>query len=165
MNIIKNDKVILKKQFGDLNKIGQAYEVANITDTQIVLREIKSKIAVAAIDFAALEEYFQKSDSTKSAWTNWTRLVDEQERVIAWYRTNQKKVQVKTEGGYRSEASCNRNEDEFDLHFGIRLAFLRLRKKFLNNYLREVQNVVVNIAEEQKQIDKAMNSMIDSLDK
>lgn len=164
MNIIKNDKVILKKQFGDLNKIGQAYEVANITDTQIVLREIKSKIAVAAIDFEALEEYFQKSDSTKSAWTNWIRLVDEHKNVIAWYKTNNKRVKVRM-GLYCSESTCNCNEDEFDLFFGIRLAYLRCRKKFLNKHLKEIQDKITNIVEEQKQIDKEMNSMIDSLDK
>ena len=38
MNIFRNDHVMLTKDFGNLN-VGMVYEVANITETSVILRD------------------------------------------------------------------------------------------------------------------------------
>ena len=45
MKIFRNDKVILIKEYDKLKMVGSEYEVANITDTSVVLRDAIRKIA------------------------------------------------------------------------------------------------------------------------
>ena len=66
--VFKNDKVTLIKDMGKLKKIGEVFEVANITDTSIVIRDVKTKIALAAIPINEFDEFFSKDEIPK--WTN-----------------------------------------------------------------------------------------------
>lgn len=54
--------------------------------------------------------------------------------LVAYYRTNQKRVEVKTvDGKFKGKSSCNKT-DEFSLNKGIKLAMARCRKKSLEDF-------------------------------
>ena len=162
MTIFKNDKVVLMKEMGNLHTVGEAYEVANITDIAVVLRDVNTKIAIAAVNIDDVEKYFEKPENVK-AWTPWQRLVDQRGNTIAFYRTNRKKVQVRTADGFRGEATCNKC-DEFNLYFGLSLAMKRCELKFLNvvrnDYLDGLNHVTNDIETTQNDI----RNMVKSLD-
>lgn len=121
MSVLKYDRVVLIKEFGKLRTVGEVYEIANITEETFILRDARTKIAVAVIDIKDFEEYFRKEDEVKT-WTPWTVFNVDDGRV-AFYRTNRRKVEVKYDG-FKSTAYCSKG-DEFNLHFGISLAYRR----------------------------------------
>ena len=131
MNIMRNDKVVLVKGMDNFKKVGETYEVANITDSKVILRDVVSKVAVCAVDIDAFEVHFKKPEEV-SGWTKWEKLVDNNGDIIAHYRTNHKKVQVRTPDGYRAETTCNKGDD-FNLFFGINLAYNRCIVKCLDD--------------------------------
>lgn len=142
MNIFKNDKVTLVKEFENLKKVGETYEVANITDTLIVVRERVSKMAIAAIPIDEFKNYFTKQVSTD--WTDWEGFADAAGSLIGYYRTNHKKVQVKSiKGDFKGVASCNtKYNDSFSLDKGIRLAYARCRKKAFQCLANEISDTI-----------------------
>jgi hypothetical protein len=131
MNIMRNDKVVLVNGMDGFKKVGETFEVANVTDTKVILRDVTSKVAVGAIDIDTFEVYFKKAEEV-TGWLQWENLVDRTGNVIAHYRTNGKKVQVRTPDGYRAETTCNKGDD-FNLFFGIQLAYNRCLMKSLND--------------------------------
>ena len=95
MNIIKNDKVVLVNEFESLKVVGQMFEVANIVPGgSVILRDYRTKVAACAINVNDIDKYFKKLDDV-SGWTKWTRIADPMGDMIAEYRTNQKKVEVR----------------------------------------------------------------------
>ena len=146
MNIMRNDKVVLVKGMDSFKKVGETYEVANITETKIVLREVTSKVAVGAVDIDAFETHFKKPEEV-SGWTQWEKLVDRTGNVVAHYRTNGKKVQVRTPDGYRAETTCH-NADDFNLFFGIQLAYNRCIEKCLNDEENSLMEAMADIERE-----------------
>ena len=129
MFVIKNEKVVLIKPMGELATIGNVYEVANFTNKTIVLRDEKTKIAMASVGFEEFEEYFAKQEQVKT-WTDWHDVADVHANVIGYYKTNGRKVKFKTPDGFKSESTCCK-EDDFNLAFGIRLAMARTTLKVL----------------------------------
>ena len=127
--IFRNDKVVLIKEFDEMSTVGQEYEVANITDTAVVLRDVATKIAVGAIYIDDFDKYFAKSLKAKK-WTAWTKLIVNDNSVV-FYRTNGVKVQVKSVSNIVGTACCN-SGDIFNLYVGIRIAYLRMQNKILN---------------------------------
>lgn len=162
MFILRNDKVILIKEFGELKVVGETFEIANITDTAVVLRDAKNKIAVGAIDIAVFDQYFKKPEEVKG-WTPWGRVVDQLGNTIAFYRTNQKKVQVRTPEGIRAEATCNKC-DEFNLAFGIRLAMTRCEVKMLKHIYSDYTQVMNRMSGDIKMKEDTIRKMIKSID-
>ena len=162
MNIFRNEKVVLMKPMGALQTVGETYEVANITDTAIVLRDAKTKIAIGAVDINDIDKYFEKPENIKG-WTPWQRLVDQRGNTIAFYRTNRKKVQVRAADGFRGEATCNKC-DEFNLYFGLSLAMKRCELKMLkvvkDDYVDGLNHVTNDIEIAQNNI----RNMVKSLD-
>jgi len=79
----------------------------------------------------------------KSNWTNWAELINSKGQVVAFYRTNGKKVQVRTPDNIRAEATCNKC-DVFDLFFGVNLACIRLENKVIANSKRYYEEVINN---------------------
>ena len=147
MNIIKNDKVILVKPNGNLQTVGETYEVANITEEFVVLRDAKTKVAAAAIDLVTFSEYFTKADEFKG-WTTWQTLRDE--TGVLFYRTNGKKTQIKSIDGLRAEACCCK-VDNFDLRTGVQIAYCRWNIKMLKELeskheatLKEIRDKISN---------------------
>lgn len=143
MNIVKNDKLVLINEFGKLKTVGQTYEVANFTDTAVVLRDAVSKVAVCAVDIASIDTYFKKVEEARS-WTRWIRIVNATNDVIAFYRTNQKKVQVRTLDGFRADATC-RKDEPFNLAFGIYLAYARADMKRIESMIQAKKSTIDNL--------------------
>ena len=137
--VVRCDKFVLKKELGKLNQIGEVYEIANIVEDYYVLREEKTKIAVATINILELNEYF-KPYTPKTNWTKWTPIIDVNGKMIGEYKTNRKKVLFKC-GNYKAEASCN-TMDEFNLSTGINIAYTRvLLKKYKEMNIESVQMI------------------------
>ncbi len=124
--MVKYDKIVLVKEYGNLKKVGEVFEIANITDTAYIIRDAVKRVAVATIAIDDFDTYFVVKDKLNS-WTSWTPLSDK-DGVIAFYRTNCKKVQIKLHDGTRAEATCNKS-DTFDLRLGINIAYLRCLNK------------------------------------
>ena len=162
MNILRNDKVILTNVMGNFQFVGETFEVANITETAVVLRNERTKVAVGAIDIDMFDQYFRKPEEVK-CWTPWQRLVDQIGNTIAFYRTNLKKVQVRTVDGYRGEATCNK-ADDFNLYFGLCLAMKRCEIKMMKDiekdYTKNLNSIIHDIYNAQNDI----NNMIKSLE-
>ena len=128
---LKYDKVILVKEFGDkFRKVGEVFEIANVLDDSFLLRDSKTRVAVGVISFVDFEKYFVHKENF-SGWTEWTPLTGFDGQTDAYYRTNRKKTQVKfLTDKIRAESFLNVKEgDEFDLYFGIKLAYLRALNK------------------------------------
>ena len=149
MNAVRYDKVILTKAFGDLKTVGEIYEVANITLTSVILRDKKNKVAIASVNIDEFDQYFTKVDEVKKGWTDWNHLVDQSGDIVGFYRTNYKKVQVRTNDNFRAEATCYK-DDEFNLFFGLQLASARCNAKALKKMeeeyetnLKEVRSAIV----------------------
>lgn len=153
MNILRNDEVTLIKAFENLKKIGETYEVANITDTKIVIRDRNSKLALAAVDIENFEEYFKKN-YVSNGWTDWIGITDEMNNLAAYYRTNQKRVEVKTvDGKFKGKSSCNKT-DTFSLDKGIKLAVARCHKKIAEHEQAEVGQHLKNLTKEIEAVNK-----------
>lgn len=129
--VLKFDKVILTKELNEkFKKVGEVFEVANILDGGFLLRETGSKIAVGVINFEDFEKNFVKYGEL-NGWTPWTPIVGLDGQTDVVYRTNHKKVQVRfLKDKVRAEASCN-PLDDFNLFFGIDIAYIRCRNKVL----------------------------------
>lgn len=161
INVFRGDTVILTKTMDKLNLVGQTFEVANITEKTIVLRDVKTKVAVGSVAIDDFEEYFVKQEI--KGWKPWTTMVDASGNTVGFYRTNGKKVQVRTYN-CRAEASCNlKTNDKFDLFFGVQLAYLRCQNKFMTqmrqNYLSAAKQMEGNIRENNHNISQLMTKM------
>lgn len=146
MNIVKNDMVALTNEMGNLKMVGELFEVANITDTSVVLRTANKKIAICAVEIKDFDKYFKKVEEF-TGWTEWHELVDPNENIIAFYRTNYRKVQVRLFNGvnkFRGEAFC-KNGDNFNLFFGIQLAYARCMDKFYRDEIEETESYLKEI--------------------
>lgn len=164
MNIFKNDRFVLIKEMEYFNKVGMIYEVANITDTAVVLRNVKTKVAVGAVNIDDFDKYFVRPETVKS-WTKWWGMVDTAGNMIGFYRTNLKKVQVRNLDGIRAEASCNkRYGDEFDLTFGVHLAYARCEDKRLKKLETEYENALKNIQSDKIENRNYIKKMLRTLD-
>ena len=163
MNIMRNDKVILTKAMSNLQMVGETFEVANVTETAVILRNASTKIAVGAVDIATFDQYFKKPEEVKG-WTPWQRLVDQLGHTIAFYRTNWKKVQIRTPDGKRGEATCNKG-DEFNLYFGLTIAMKRCEIKTLKQLIADYEDAVKHFSNEVSTKESAIERMIKSLDK
>ena len=169
MNIMRNDKVVLVKGMNGFKKVGESYEVANITETKVVLRDVTSKVAVGAVEIDSFEAHFAKPEEV-TGWLQWENLVDRTGNVIAHYRTNGKKVQVRTPDGYRAETTCNKGDD-FNLFFGIQLAYNRCMMKALNDEeielmetIEDAENELEIVRSAQREIKHTMKMMVNSLE-
>ena len=160
---LRFDKVILTKELNEkFKQVGEEFEIANILEHGFMLRNAKTKVAIGVINFEDFEKYFVH-EKKFNGWTNWTPLVGFDGQTDAFYRTNRKKVQVKfLTDKVRGECCCN-NEDEFNLSFGIQLAYLRCLNKARAKQKAELEeklNMVEHeIAENKTIIKKMVNSL------
>lgn len=162
--MVNGDKIVLKKEYGNLKFVGEMFEVGNITDTSIVIRNVKNKVAVASISIDDFYEYFSEVEQAKQ-WTKWTKFIVENGK-IAFYRTNQKKVQVKIDCGtetFKGESCCNTDEDEFNLYYGLNIAYCRCKIKKLqsikNKYKDAINEINKDIGENRVLIDNIIRNM------
>jgi hypothetical protein len=161
--VLKFDRVILTKELNDkFKQIGEAFEVANILENSFLLRSAKTKVAIGVVNFEDFERHFVHEEIFKG-WCNWTPLVGFDGQSDALYRTNRKKVQVKfLTDKVRAECCCN-SKDDFNLSFGVQLAYLRCLNKARAKQKTELEaklNMVEHeIAENETIIKKMVNSL------
>ena len=160
MAILKYDKVTLIKEFGKMNMVGEAYEIANISDDSFVIRDTNKRVALGVISFEEFNKHFKKVEDVKG-WTPWVKFMDEFGNAD-FYRTNFRKVEVKA-FGKRASAACNLAEDEFNLHFGLQLAYCRCLNKMLLDSKKEHQEALKMINSNIKDNRVYMHNMINSL--
>lgn len=161
--ILKFDKVILTKELNEkIKKVGDVYEIANILDNTFILREFKTKVAVGVINFEDFENHFVHEGNFKG-WTNWTQLVGFDGQSDCFYRTNRKKTQVKFLTSKVRAESCCHKDDDFNLSFGVQMAYLkclnkaRIKQKIeLEEKLKMIEH---DIAENKAIIKKMSNSV------
>ena len=161
---LKFDRVILIKELNDkIKKVGEVFEIANVFDDSFLLREGKTKLAVGVVSFADFEEHFVHEQNFKG-WTEWTPIVGFNGQNDALYRTNGKKIQVKfITDKIRGESCCN-NIDDFNLSFGLNLAYLRALNKAYSKKVAEYENELKRINGEIVDNERIMKQMINSLE-
>jgi hypothetical protein len=164
MNIVRNDRVVLTKEVGNLKTVGETYEVANITENMVILRGVVNKVAVGAVNIDEFDQYFKKSDEIKNGWTDWNRLADQNGNIVGFYRTNYKKVQVRTNDNFRAEATCYK-DDEFNLFFGLQLASVRCSTKALKKMEEEYETKLKEVRSAMVENKNYIKKLLRSLDK
>lgn len=161
--VLKFDRVVLIKELNEkFKQVGETYEIANVLDNSFLLRSAKTKVALGIVSFEDFEKHFVHEENFKG-WTQWTPLVGFDGQTDAFYRTNHKKTQVKfLTDNVKGESCCHR-DDDFNLSFGVQLAYLytlnkaRTRQK---NELKETLNTIEHeIAENLTIIKKMVNSI------
>jgi len=163
--ILKFDRVVLIKELNDkIKKVGDTFEIANILNNDsFLLREAKSKVAVGVVTFEDFDKHFV-IESNYKGWTRWTPFMGYDGQNDCFYRTNRKKVQVKfVKDKVRSEACCCK-DDEFNLSFGIQLAYLRCSNKAMLQKSDKLQDEMCKLNKEIYNNMKIERKMINSLD-
>lgn len=96
-------------------------------------------------------------------WTSWKPVVDCNGQTDAFYRNNGKKTQVKfLTDKVRGECCCCR-DDEFDLSFGIQLAYLRCLNKARERQKAELEETLKAIEHEIAENKTIIKKMVNSL--
>ena len=162
--VLKYDRIILVNELNEkMKKIGEVFEVANVLEDCFVLRDSKTRVAIGVISFEDFEKYFVKEENFKG-WTSWTPINGADGSVDGCYRTNRKRVQVCfLKDKVRAESSCH-NEDDFNLFFGIQLAYLRCKNKQMLKQKQKLEEELKNINIEITDNKRIMDNMINSLD-
>lgn len=160
---LKFDRVILVKELNDkIKKVGDVFEVANILENSFLLREAKSKVAVGVVSFEDFDKHFIPEENFKG-WTNWIQIVGFDGQNDVCYRTNRRRVQVKfITDNVRSESCCCK-DDDFNLHFGMRLAYLRCLNKVMSKKVNKLQEEAFKLSEEIFDNIEIIKKMINSL--
>lgn len=161
--ILKYEEVILTKALGDkFRKIGKAYEVANILNDAFLLRDSKTKTAIGVVSFIDFEKHFIRAEDFKG-WTKWEKIVGFDGQTDAMYRTNRKKTQVKfVTTKDRAECCCSK-DDDFNLGFGIQLAYLRCLNKARTRQRLELEEKLNMVEHEIAENETIMKKMVNSL--
>lgn len=163
--VLKFDRVILVKELNDkIKKVGDTFEIANVlNNSSFLLRDAKSRVAVGVVSFEDFDKHFVPEENFKG-WTNWQPFVGYDGQNDCFYRTNKKRVQVKfVTDKVRAEACCCK-DDEFNLSYGIQLAYLRCLKKTISKKVDKLQKEVCQLDKELCDISRAEKQMIGSLD-
>ena len=161
--VLKFDRVILIKELNEkLKQVGDAFEIANILDGSFLLRSAKTKIAIGVVSFEDFENHFVHEENF-NGWTNWTPLVGFDGQSDAFYRTNRKKIQVKfLTDKVRAESGCCK-DDDFNLGFGVQLAYLRCLNKARTKQRIKLEENLNMVEHEIAENESIMKKMINSL--
>ena len=162
--VLKFDKVILTKELNDkIKKVGEVFEIANILDNSFLLRDGKTRVAIGIVDFKDFERCFVPVENFKG-WTDWTPLTGFDGQSDCMYRSNRRKVQVKfLTNKVRAESCCSK-ADEFNLSFGLQIAYLRALNKALTNRKAEHEKSLKMVDGEIKDNEHIIKKMINSLE-
>lgn len=161
---LKFDRVVLTKELNDkFKQIGETFEVASILENSFLLRSEKTKVAVGVVSFDDFEKHFTHEENHKG-WTKWTPLVAFDGQTDAFYRTNRKKVQVRfLTDKIRGECCCCK-DDDFNLSFGIQLAYLRALNKARLKQKADLEETMKSVEHEIAETETIIKKMVNSLD-
>ena len=163
--IFRGDKVVLVKPFGKIQDVGNEYEVADFTNTTVILRDCKTKIAACAISVEVFYMLFDKIEGAKGKWTKWQTIQDGLGNIVASYRTNFKKVEVRIMVEDKiyitAKATCYKGDD-FNMAFGIHLAYLRAVKKQC-----EFEKTKITVVDDKKmsELNKTIGDVTNNIEK
>ena len=163
--ILTYDRVVLVKELNDkFRKVGEVYEVANIFNDSFLLRDSKTKQAIGVVSFDDFERCFVHERNYNNKWSNWTPFTGFNSQNDCYYKTNRKKVIVKfVKDNVKAMAYCNRR-DEFNLNFGLQLAYFRCMNKALLKKKTELEKELNTINYEIAYNEDLMKKMINSLE-
>jgi hypothetical protein len=161
---LRFDKVILTKELNEkFKQIGETYEIANILEDSFVLRSEKTKVAIGVVTFEDFDKHFVHEENFKG-WTDWEPLIGFDGQSDAFYRTNKKKVQVKfLTSKVRAECCCCK-DDNFNLGFGVQLAYLRCMNKARAKQRIELEEKLNMVEHEIAENESIIKKMVNSLD-
>lgn len=162
---LKYDRVVLIKELNEkFNKIGEVFEVANILENSFLLRDSKTRTAIGVVSFDDFEKHFVHESNFKG-WTDWVMFAGFDGQNNCMYRTNRKKTQVRfLTDNVRAESFLNVKEgDDFNLAFGLQLAYLRCLNKALSQkaakYEEELKKMNIEMVDNEKTIEKMIASL------
>ena len=160
---LKFDRVVLTKELNEkLKQVGEVFEIANILDNSFLLRDSKTRVALGVVSFEDFESHFVHEENFKG-WTKWQPLIGFDGHNDAFYRTNRKKTQVRLLTTKDRGESCCHRDDDFNLSFGIQLAYLcalnKAREKQRVELEEKLKMVNGEIAENKAIIKKMINSL------
>lgn len=160
---LKFDKVVLVKELNDtIKKVGEVFEIANILDGSFLLRDAKTRVAIGVVSFEDFEGHFVHEENFKG-WTQWTPIIGFDGQSDVYYKTNRKKVMVKfLTDKVRAESCCSKVND-FNLSFGIQLAYLRCLNKAWAKKKSEYEVKLAKANAEIADNERIIESMIHSL--
>lgn len=97
-------------------------------------------------------------------WTRWTTMTGFDGHNDCVYRSNGKKVQIKfLTSNVRAEACCCK-DDDFNLAFGLNLAYLRAMNKALTKKRIELEEELNSVEHDIARNKTIMKKMVNSLD-
>ena len=160
---LKFSRVVLIKELDEkFCKIGEAFEVANILENSFLLRDAKTRIAIGIVSFEDFENHFVHEENFKG-WSKWQQFKGFDGQNDCFYKTNRKDVEVKFETDKVRAKSYLHKDDEFNLSFGLNMAYLRCANKALEKkkaeYEEELNRINKEIADNKKTIQKMINSL------
>lgn len=161
---IKFDRVVLVKELNEnFCKIGEVYEVANVLENAFLLRDANTRVAIGVVNFSDFENCFIHEENYKG-WSKWQKFngVDGQSDCV--YRTNRRKTQVKFLTDKVMGESFANKCDEFNLYFGLNLAYLRARNKVLMKKMTEHQQEFRKMEIELIDNERVIKDMINRLE-
>jgi hypothetical protein len=160
---LKFDRVVLTKELNEkFKQVGEVFEIANILDGSFLLRDSKTRIALGIVDFEDFDKHFVHEENFKG-WTKWQPLIGFDGQSDAFYRTNRKKTQVKFLTTKDRGESCCHRDDDFNLGFGIQLAYLCALNKAREKQRIELEEKLNTVNREIAENKNIMKKMINSL--
>ena len=164
--ILIYDRVVLVKELNDkFRKIGEIYEIANILEDSFLLRDSKTKQTIGIVNFDDFEHCFVHERNYNNKWSNWIPFTGFNAQNDCYYKTNRRKVIVKfLKDNVKATAYCNRR-DEFNLNFGLQMAYLRCVNKTLLKKKTELEKELKAINYDIAYNEDLIKKMIDSLEK
>lgn len=160
---IKFDRVVLVKELNEkFCKIGEVYEVANVLDNAFLLRDANTRVAIGTISFEDFEKCFVHEENY-NGWSSWQKFSGFDGQSDCFYKTNRKDVEVRFVTDNIRAKSYLHKSDDFNLTFGLNLAYLRCMNKSLEKkkieYEKELKKINKEIADNNKTIEKMISSL------
>lgn len=160
---LKFDKVVLIKELNDkFSKVGEVFEVASVFESYFLLRDAKTKLAIGIVSFEDFEKCFVYA-SNFNGWTRWQQFNGFDGQNDCFYKTNRKDVEVKFVTDKVRAKSFLHKDDEFNLSFGLNMAYLRCANKALKKkkemHEEELKKINVEIADNERAIQDMINSL------
>ena len=161
---LKFSRVVLIKELNEkFSKIGEVFEVANILENSFLLRDAKTRVAIGVVSFYDFEKCFVHEENYKG-WTPWIQFNGFDGQNDCFYKTNRKDVAVKFVTDKVRAKSFLHKDDEFNLSFGLNIAYLRCRNKALEKKRIECEKELKKINSEMVDNEKTIQNMISSLE-
>lgn len=141
--IIKGNILKLEKKIPGINylNIGDEFKVEEISENGVII--ITCSYGTGIMSYEELQEYFSKVEPKPvkpvRVWSKWfhgrdIEIISEGEKIKTEYRTNSKRLEVRTVGllggEVKATASCH-EEDTFNAAKGLELAEAKLKLKIL----------------------------------